>query len=128
MSAILIATTIQARKPVMQDYKGVAIIDAGITINGKLLVDNAYKQHTLLKKAEQWLVKNYDKTAILVVENTITVNTKDYRLFLEFSDGVIKYCFTDKIKDDKKLIVMGQQVMDNLVQYVRTCRLESNSW
>jgi hypothetical protein len=129
MSAILFATMVQARKPVIQEYKGIAVIDAGITVNGnRTLVDNAYKQHTLLKKANQWLIKNYDKDSILIAGETITLNTKDFRLFLEFSDGVFKYCFTDKMKDEKKFNFTYQHVMDDLVQYVRTCKLESNSW
>jgi hypothetical protein len=130
MSTILIATTIQAYKSIEgPPYKGIAVIDSGVIVDGgKILIDNAYKQHVLLKKAEQWLLKNYDKNVILIAENTITVNTKDYRLLLEFKDGVFEYCFTNKIKDEKKLMTIGQQIIDNLSQYVLTCRLENNTW
>jgi hypothetical protein len=119
----------QAKKAPIE-YKGVAVINKNILADGKIIVANPYKQHMLMKKAKQWIVKNYFNVndSIMVVGESISVENQDYSLLLEFTDGEFKYCFTDKLKDEKKLITTGQQIIGNLSKYVLTCKLEDKSW
>lgn len=110
------------------EYKGVAVIKKNVLADGKTVVSNGYRQHILMKKAKQWIVKYYVNDTIMVVSENIRVETQDYSLFLEFTDGEFKYCFTSRLKDEKKLITTGQQIIGNLSQYVRSCELEDKSY
>ena len=110
-------------------YRGVAVIDTGIMINGKTHVDNANKQHVLYSKAKQWVSKNYQKIVYVPTEGQerIIVECDEYSLSIRFRDGVISFTFKDFVQN-KDLQRREQQVVDNLVQYVRICRLENPQW
>ena len=128
-SLILPATFAQKYQKDSTGYRGVAVIDASIIGDGgKILVDNAYKQHTLYKKAKQWVSKNYQKIYYTTDgQERIVAECDDYSLSLRFSDGVFTFTFKD-IVVKKDLWRTEQQVVDRLVQYVKTCKLEDITW
>lgn len=120
-------TISQARTRIEKQYenKGTAIIHKGVVVNDILLMDNAFKQHIILKKANQWLMKKYDSQTIKIVDETIMVVNPECQLFLEFVDGGFTYTFSTEIKNSE---TNQQQIIDYLVQYIRTCKLENMSW
>jgi hypothetical protein len=111
---------------VSHEYKGVVKLSGTDVGGGKILVDNAFKLHTLYKKAKQWADEHYETgTAMLVNKTDFTVITDEYRLQLKFKDGVFEFIFTDEGKTDEK---KEQKIIDNLTEYVKTCELKNKSW
>jgi hypothetical protein len=106
------------------DNQGTAVINQIVLPDGKIVVDNAFKQHTLFKKAKQWIDKNYT-ARVTTDQDVIYVENDEYKLVLVFQDGMFTYHFRNNIKG---LEMKQQQIIDTLVQYVRTCKLEDTSW
>lgn len=104
------------------EYQGFALFSKNI------FMPDAYKQHVLLKKAKQWIIKNCSNDTIMVVGESINIENQDYNLLLKFTDGEINFRFTSNLKDKKKLALTGQQLMDRLTGYVRICELNDKSY
>jgi hypothetical protein len=121
LSFMALSFTALAREKQVNEYRGVSVIDRSMMVD-------VYKQHTLLKKANQWLVKNYDKNSI-VVENekeTITLTTTEFTVLLRFRNGEFSFLFTDTF-GTKEIHEKEQQVIDYLTQYVSTCKPEDQN-
>ncbi len=99
------------------EYKGVVNLDGILMEKGRTVVDKAYKQNALFKKAKQWADEHYEGgTAMLVNKTDFTVIADDYQLTLKFKDGVFEFIFTDDGKIDEK---KEQKIIDHLTEYIK---------
>jgi hypothetical protein len=96
----------------------------GIQVTNNLKMNyNAYKQHVLVLKTEQWINYTYGKDAQYSIEDSkIIIKNQNYTLLLTFYDNRFKYKYTNKITKQK-----GQEVISNLIQYIETCILEDEN-
>ena len=53
------------------EYKGTTKLSGTDVGGGKILVDNAYKQHLLMKKAKQWADEHYETGTAMLVNKTV---------------------------------------------------------